>query len=142
MFQGATFHALDDKGRILLPPRFRLSLGERFVITCGLRRTLTMYTNDTWQKIAMQLAEPGPFNSAANLLRTVFVGGADEVTTDAQGRLTIPAPLREFAELSGDIVLLGAINRVEVWSRSRWVAFCATLNDEQLENAARELDLK
>ncbi|HET6386877.1 MAG TPA: division/cell wall cluster transcriptional repressor MraZ [Armatimonadota bacterium] len=141
MFLGTVFHTIDEKGRIVLPPRFRLSLGERFIITCGLRRTLHIHTSDAWQKIAAQLADAGAFSSAANLLRTVFAGGAEEVSTDAQGRLTIPPPLREFAELAGDVVILGSITKIEIWSRARWTAFCENLDDDQLEDAARELNL-
>ena len=141
VFSGTVFHSLDEKGRLLVPPRFRLKLGERFVITSGPRRTLHLYTTDAWHKIASQLSEASAFNSAANLLRTVFAGGAEEVTTDNQGRLTIPQPLREFAELTGDVVVMGTINRVEIWSRARWTTFLESLDDTQIEDAARELGL-
>jgi len=141
VFLGTIFYNLDEKGRVQLPPRFRLSLGERFIITCGLRHSLSIYTLDGFQKISSKLEATGDFNPSANLLRRVFAGGAEEVSTDAQGRLTIPAPLREFAELKTEVVLLGSITKIEIWSRERWSAFCRDLSDEQLEDAARELDL-
>ena len=141
MFQGTVFHTIDDKGRVLVPPRFRLSLGERFVVTFGLRRTLSLYTADAWHGILAKLKDHGDFNPSANTLRTFFAGGAEEVTTDAQGRLTLPAPHREFAGLENEVVSVGTVSKVDIWAKSRWQAFYENVDDARIEEAIRELNL-
>jgi MraZ protein len=132
---------VDEKGRVMVPAKFRLSLGQRFVLTCGQNRTLTLYTQDEWARIAETLKQLPTFSPEANLMRRVLAGGAEEVTTDGQSRMTIPAPLREYAGISDEIVMLGTVDKVEIWSKALWVQFYQNLPDDAIDLAARELGL-
>jgi len=125
VFLGEYEHALDDKGRLTVPSKFRAGLGEPFVVTRGLDGCLFAYPMDTWQSISSDL-DALPFTSAnARMFTRMIYSGAVEVTTDRQGRFLVPNNLRQHAALDKDTVLIGVSNRVEIWSRERWDVFCA-----------------
>ncbi len=119
MFMGEYNHTIDSKGRIIIPARFRDELGEEFVITQGLDGCLFLYPQKDWQEFAAKLsALPG--NKDARQLQRYFLAGAVFCEPDKQGRILIPAKLRENAALEKDIVFVGVLNKIEIWSRERW----------------------
>ena len=119
-FFGRYEHSLDIKGRVILPARFRRELGTTALLTKNNDRCLALWTQDAFEKKLSEmevLQEEG--RDQRNLAR-VWAQGATEVEIDRQGRMAIPGFLREFARLEGEVLINGAINRVELWDPSVW----------------------
>ncbi len=149
MLQGYSEHSVDDKGRIIMPQRFRDLFGRSCVITRGWDFSLFVFHTDHWQRIKSQLSAL-PFTSRdAVLLQRFFVGTASEVDIDSQGRLAIPSHLRDLAEIRlptsetpSIVVIIGAPYRLEIWSKQRWKEATAEIRDEAVFEAAAKLDVK
>ena len=120
MFMGEYNHSIDAKGRLIIPSKFREELGESFVLTKGLDGCLFVYPFSEWEQFQQKLSTMPLTNKNARSFVRFFVAGATECELDKQGRILVPATLREFAELEKDVVLAGSINRIEVWSRKKW----------------------
>jgi MraZ protein len=123
MFIGEYQHSLDSKNRIIVPSKLRDSLGDRFIISKGLDGCLYAYPIDEWQKFEEKLKNLPLTNKDARAFVRFFVAGATEVETDKQGRGLIPANLREYAGIEKEIVTIGALNKVEIWSKERWESY-------------------
>ncbi|MDR2933182.1 MAG: division/cell wall cluster transcriptional repressor MraZ [Oscillospiraceae bacterium] len=120
MLIGEFQHSLDTKGRVNFPSRLREGLGVRFYITKGLDGCLFVYSEDEWDALAQRIRAL-PVSKARDLQR-FFFGGAAEAQPDKQGRVLIPANLREYAGLDKDIVIVGAMVRAEIWDKQAWEA--------------------
>ena len=141
MFMGEYNHTLDTKGRLIIPTRFRESVGEDFVVTKGLDGCLFVYPQSAWEEFEEKLrALPLTRKDARTLVR-FFVAGATSVELDKQGRILIPATLREFAGLEKDVVLAGVTNRVEIWSKDRWAEVNAVGDMDDIAEQMAELGL-
>jgi MraZ protein len=123
-FLGEYEHALDDKGRLTMPSKFRPGVGDPFILTRGLDGCLFIYPLKVWEGIAGQL-DALPFTASAprNFSR-LFFSGAVEAALDRQGRFLVPPALRRYAGLDKDAVIIGVSNRIEVWGKERWADFC------------------
>lgn len=122
------------KGRTALPSRFRKELGNKIVISRWYEKSLAIFSENAWLKI-LDLAVGGSLiTEASRDTERFLLGGAYEIELDAQGRLIIPAKLREFSELSTDVIFIGLKNRVEVWSKSNW-----TIREKEVEKHAGQL---
>ena len=99
---------------------FREQLGEEFVLTKGLDGCLSIYPNDEWAAFEEKLRALPLTNKNARTFSRFFVAGATSCELDKQGRILVPATLREFAGLEKDVVLTGNINRIEIWSKEKW----------------------
>lgn len=120
MFMGEYRHSLDDKGRIIIPSRFRDELGATFVITRGLDQSLFAYPMAEWQALEQKLKSL-PFTKAdARSFTRFFFSGATECELDKQGRVNIPNHLLQFADIQKECVVIGVSNRVEIWSEKVW----------------------
>jgi len=119
MFMGEFNHSIDAKGRIIIPSKFREALGEEFVITLGLDGCLFAYPDEEWQAFVTKLRTL-PGTKEARQLQRYFMAGAAACEVDKQGRILIPAKLREEAALDKDIVFVGVLNKIEIWSKERW----------------------
>ncbi len=120
MFMGEYGHSLDPKGRLIIPSKFREALGDRFVITRSLDQCLCIYDMEDWEKFVSRLSDiPYNVKKQRQLVR-FFLSGANEVEPDKQGRVLIPANLREAAGIEKDVVLVGVGSRIEVWSAKNW----------------------
>lgn len=122
MFLGTYEPRLDDKGRLILPAKFRDELAEGLVITKGQERCLYVWPSVEFARITEQLRQaPVTSKSARDYMRVFFAGASDELP-DKQGRITVPPALREYAGLrrSGDVAVIGANTRVEVWDAEAW----------------------
>lgn len=128
MLKGEYEYTLDDRGRLVMPPKFRGPMGERFIATRGLDGCVLLYPLLEWQRVEARLgAEP---LEKRRLVR-YLLGSAVECELDRQGRFLLPQPLREHAGISRDAVLVGLVNKVEVWSKERWRAYLqSTAEDE------------
>ena len=120
MFMSEYNHTLDTKGRLIIPAKFREVLGEEFVITKGLDGCLFVYAGDDWNAFEQKLTSLPLINKEARQFARFFLAGAATVEVDKQGRILLPAHLREFAGLEKDVVLVGVGSRVEIWSKDKW----------------------
>ncbi|HAJ74288.1 MAG TPA: division/cell wall cluster transcriptional repressor MraZ [Lachnospiraceae bacterium] len=121
MFMGEYSHTIDAKGRLIVPSKFRNELGEMPVLTKGLDGCLSMYPYEEWVEFEKKLrALPLTSKNARTFVR-FFVSGASQCELDKQGRILIAGPLREYANLEKDVVLTGNLNRIEIWSKDRWI---------------------
>ncbi len=118
-FTGKHSHSIDAKGRIIVPAKFRENLGESFIVTLGLDGCLCMYSNDEWDLFLEELKKL-PGTREARQLKRFFMASAEDCEVDKQGRVLIPTELREAAGLVKDVVSVGNLNKVEIWSKERW----------------------
>lgn len=119
MFMGEYNHTIDAKSRIIVPAKFREALGEEFIVTLGLDGCLFVYPADEWQNFIVEL-KGLPGSKEARQLQRYFMAGAASCEIDKQGRILIPSKLREHAGLAKDIVFVGVLNKIEIWSKERW----------------------
>ena len=119
-FFGRYEHSLDDKGRVILPSKFRAQFEHGGYLTQYQDGCLSLWTPDQFeQQMESMLERAGSGKSDRNLAR-LWASTSHEMEIDRQGRMAIPAALREFAGLVGDVLVLGAIDRVELWNREAW----------------------
>jgi MraZ protein len=125
-FTGSVEHALDEKGRLIVPARFRDRLGPGFFISIAEPDPcLALYPSQTWAAFCTRLEEaPRKDQQLRRLIRHIFAH-TEEVACDAQGRLVIPASLRAYAGIERDVVSIGSLTRVEVWAKERYAAHSA-----------------
>ena len=119
MFMGEHNHTVDAKGRVIIPAKFRDELGDEFVLTLGLDGCLFVYPNDEWLNFVNEL-KGLPGSKEARQLQRYFMAGAASCEVDKQGRFLIPQKLREHAGLDKELVLVGVLNKIEIWSKERW----------------------
>lgn len=123
MFLGTHTPRLDDKGRLILPAKFRDRLADGLVVTRGQERSLYVFPMDEFVRVADTMrTAPVTDKHVRDYLR-VFLSGASDEIPDKQGRVTIPANLRDYAGLTRDCTLIGAGSRLELWDASAWDAY-------------------
>ncbi len=120
MFMGEYNHTIDTKGRLIVPSKFREPLGEEFVVTKGLDKCLFVYPSEEWKTIEENFRSVSQFSKEARKFARFFFAGAAICEVDKQGRILLPAVLREYAGLEKEVVLAGVVNRVEIWDKERW----------------------
>lgn len=121
MFMGEYNHTIDAKGRLIVPVKFREQLGSEFVVTKGLDGCLFVYSNEEWKHIEDKFREIPLTTKDARKFSRFFFAGAAVCEVDKQGRILLPANLREYAAIEKDVVSVGVLNRVEIWSKDRWM---------------------
>ena len=129
MFIGEYQHALDIKNRMIVPSKLREELGNKFVITKGLDGCLYAYPLTEWKILEEKLKTLPLTNKDARAFVRFFFAGACEVEMDKQGRGLIPQNLKEYAGIEKDIVSIGVLARVEIWSKEKWNNY----NDSNLD---------
>ena len=141
MFMGEYNHTIDAKGRLIIPSKFRETLGEEFVVTKGLDGCLFVYDNNEWKAFEEKLKSLPLTNKDARQFVRFFLAGAAMAQVDKQGRILVPAVLREFAGLEKDVVLVGVASRVEIWSQERWESAISYDDMEEIAEHMAELGL-
>jgi MraZ protein len=141
VFMGEYQHTLDEKGRMIVPAKFREALGASFVMTRGLDKCLFVYPMSEWQTLEAKMKSLPMTRADARSFVRFFFSGATECELDKQGRVLIPANLREYASLTRDCVVLGVSNRVEIWSQSVWDEYFANASDSFADIAEKLVDL-
>lgn len=121
MFMGEYNHTIDAKGRMIVPSKFREQLGNEFVVTKGLDGCLFVYPNEEWHNIEEKFRTVPLTTKDARKFSRFFFAGAATCELDKQGRILIPPVLREFADLQKDVVSVGVLNRIEIWSKDNWL---------------------
>lgn len=120
MFIGEYHHALDDKGRVQIPVKFRADLAKGAVVTRGLDNCLFVYPKAAWNELAEKLSKLPISKANTRAFSRLMLAGAMELETDKQGRAVLPEYLRRFASLKKQVVLAGLFNRVELWDKNTW----------------------
>ena len=123
MFRGTYDHTIDPKGRLSIPARYRDELAARNVTTLVLSEgdhCVSAYPLDEWEKLEESLRQQSPFLPERRNIVRLIVSSAKECPVDRAGRTLVPPELREFAGLRKDVVIAGALELFEIWSRDRW----------------------
>jgi MraZ protein len=138
MFMGEYHHSVDDKGRLIIPSKFRDELGTKFIVTRGIENCLFVYSLESWEKIVNKL-ETLPFTKKdARAFIRFFLSGASEAEFDKQGRINITSPLISYANITKECVVIGTGDRLEIWSEESWNDFFTSAKDS-MSNIAENL---
>ncbi|MGP4068210.1 MULTISPECIES: division/cell wall cluster transcriptional repressor MraZ [unclassified Halobacillus] len=140
MFMGEFQHNIDTKGRIIVPSKFREDLGETFVLTRGLDQCLFAYPMNEWKLLEEKLKKLPLTKKDARAFTRFFFSGAVECEVDKQGRINIPPPLRKYASLEKECVVIGVSNRIEFWSHEHWETYFEASEESFSEIAENMLD--
>ena len=135
MFIGEYHHTIDEKGRIIIPAKFRDELGTSFIVTRGIENCLFIYSLENWAKITDKLNSLPFTKKDARTFNRFFMSGATSVELDKQGRININAPLIDYAKLIKDCVVIGTGDRLEIWSKESWEEFFNSTKDSMSDIA-------
>lgn len=122
-------HTLDDKGRVALPSNLRPLFAGGCVITRGRDGCLWVFSESEWERVSGAFRELSTAQREVRNARRFFFGSASQLTPDGQGRIRVPASLREYANLSKDVVISGEADRLEIWDLAAWEALQQELID-------------
>ena len=138
MLIGEFHHNIDDKGRIVIPTKYREELGNEFIITRGIEKCLYVYSYQEWEKLVNKL-NTLPFTKRdARTFSRSFFSGATVCEFDKNGRINITSPLVSYADLKHECVIIGVNDRLEIWSRDSFQEFM-NANSEKLDDIAEHL---
>jgi MraZ protein len=142
-FLGEYEVTVDAKGRFLLPAGFKKQLPEDanslFVINRGFEKCLTLYPMQSWEPIFSEISKLNDFNPKVREFRRYFLNGAIQVELDSAGRMNIPKNLMEYAGLEKDVVLVAAVNKIEIWDKSKYTEFFETFSPDNYSSLADEV---
>jgi len=142
-FLGEHEATIDAKGRFLLPAGFKKQLPQdaaaKFVINRGFEKCLTLYPLQSWEPIFSRIAQLNDFDPKVREFRRYFLNGAIEVELDSAGRLLLPKNLMGHASLEKDIVLVSAMNKIEIWDKNKYDQFFESFTPETFSNLANEV---
>jgi MraZ protein len=127
VFTGEYRHAIDGKGRIAVPARFRTELEDGAFVSRWIDGCVAIFPRGAWDQLAARVASLPVSDAGARTFSRFVFSGAFEVELDRQGRALVPAGLREFARLEGEAVVVGARDHVELWNPDRWVTYSAEM---------------
>ena len=120
MFFGEYEHSIDAKGRVILPSKFREKIGDKCYVTRGLDNCLNVYTEEAWEGFVAKFRSLPMGREDVRKAQRFFIGGAAELEADKMGRVSLPQNLREYAQLEKEVVVIGNVDHVEIWSVDVW----------------------
>jgi MraZ protein len=142
-FLGEYEATLDAKNRFLLPAGFKKQLPQdaaaQFVLTRGFEKCLTLYPLQSWQPIYKTISQLNDFDPKVREFRRYFLNGAINVEIDTAGRILVPKNLAEHAGLEKDIVLVAAVDKIEIWDKSKYNQFFETFTPQSFSDLANEV---
>lgn len=138
LFKGEHHYSLDEKGRIVLPPKFRRALGGKVVVSRGLDECVAVYAPAEWARNEKKLKQQAV--NRRDFVRFVLAS-AEDAEVDRQGRVAIPAHLRQYAKIDREAVVVGVGSRVEIWSKDVWQQYLARVQSQASSIAAELKDL-
>ena len=142
-FLGEYEATIDAKGRFLLPAGFKKQLpeeeGTHFVINRGFEKCLTLFPLQSWKPIFSDISKLNDFDPKVREFRRYFLNGATQVELDSAGRLLLPKNLTEHAGLEKDIVLVSAVNKIEIWDSVKYKQFFETFTPQSFSDLANEV---
>ena len=131
MFFGEFEYKVDEKGRVPIPPKFRSELKEGVILTSGVEKCITAYAVSEWKKVAATLTTNGSVTpSKLRRLKRAIFAAAFSLNIDGQGRIALPAQLRQHAEIEEEVVIVGANDYLELWNKEQWESEKATSQEQ------------
>ena len=130
MFFGEFEYRIDEKGRIPLPPKFRRELKDGVVLTPGIENCITIYPLAEWKKLAATFTSGPIAPSKLRKLNRAIFATAFSINVDGQGRIALPIPLRQSADIEDEVVIAGANNYLEIWNKEQWESEKAVSQEE------------
>ncbi len=121
MFFGEFEYKIDEKGRVPIPPKFRQELKDGVVLITGIESCITAYPLSEWKKLADTLTGGSVTRSKLRKLNRALFASAFKLDIDGQGRVALPTPLREYAEIEDEVIIAGANNYFELWNKDQWL---------------------
>ncbi len=128
MLIGEYEHSLDAKGRLIMPAKLRTDMGEKFIITKGLDGCLFVFSQNEWSNFESKLKELPLTNKNARDFVRFFLSGATECEIDKQGRFLLVNTLREYAEITKEVIIIGVGTRLEIWNKDKWKKYNSNEN--------------
>lgn len=144
MFRGRFEHTIDEKGRLSIPSRFREILsarGESELILTDFDSCLAAYPREEWRQLEEKIKRLSTIQKDVRNFLRLFYSSATETPLDSQGRILIPPQMRERARLGKDVILLGLLNKIEIWDKNSWEEFVAHSAGTFEEIASRLVEL-
>ena len=143
MFIGEYTHSIDNKGRVIMPSKFREGLGDKFYVTKGMEGCVFVYDEDEWKRLESKTKSLKLTSKKARQFERLFYAPARELEFDKQGRFVIPQNLREYAEIKKEAQILGVSSRIEIWDKEKYDEY---MNDssntyEEIIDGFEELDI-
>ncbi len=142
-FLGEYEATVDPKGRFLLPVNLKKQIpeeaGNLFVITRGFEKCLTLYPQKSWDPIYAKISKLNEFNPKVREFRRYFLNGATQVELDTAGRILLPKNLSSHADITKDIVLVSAVNKIEIWDKNKYTQFFETFTPESFSDLANDV---
>ena len=142
MFYGEYSHTLDNKNRVIVPVKFREAMKEvyieRFFLTRGLERCIFAFSENEWNILEQKMRKLPLAQGPSRAFSRMFFSGAYEVVCDKQGRIVVPSPLLNYASIKKDVVLIGVLNRIEIWDQKAWNE-CVKVSTDSYEEIAEKL---
>ncbi len=138
MFKGEHHYALDEKGRLVLPPRFRRALGPTVVVTRGVDECIFVYSPREWARFEKKLRA---LSIKKRHLVRFFLASAEDLEVDGQGRMMLPVHLRAHAKIDREAVVIGMIHRLEVWGKEHYLSYLGRAQGETTRLAGEMDDL-
>ena len=134
MMSGELPYTIDSKGRMSFPQRFREIIGDRFILTRGADRRLTVYSEENWQELMRKISAMREGRDK-EVLKQIYIKGAIPVEADKMGRILVPQALREYAGLMKDVYVVGAMDTAEIWDKAAYEAFTQSISPDDLYSA-------
>lgn len=141
MFLGEYQYSVDDKGRLIIPSKFRKPLLEGLVITRGLDHNLVIYPMDEWEKLVEKINRLPYADPQARNFRRLVYSGASDIEPDKQGRINVPTYLLEYAQITKEVVVVGVHGYIELWSPERWISVREALESNDNAGHWENLDV-
>jgi len=142
-FIGEYESTIDTKGRFLLPSGFKKQIPEKgsasFVLNRGFEKCLTLYPIQSWKPLFEEISQLNDFDPKVREFRRYFLNGATQIEFDSAGRLLLPKNLMDYAGLGKDIVLVSAVNKIEIWDNIKYQQFFDSMSPETFSNLANEV---
>jgi MraZ protein len=134
MFLGQYEHTIDEKGRLIIPAKYRESLGDNFIITFGLDTCLFVYPFEEWKLLAEKIKMLPLGKKDARAFGRILFSRATNCDLDSQGRVIIMKYLRDYARIKREVIVLGVSDRIEIWSKNIWQKYF-----EEVENSYEDI---
>lgn len=142
MLMGEYQHALDGKGRLTIPAKFREVLGDSFVLTRGMEGCVFGYSVPEWEKLEGKLTSLPLNRKEARMFMRFFYSAASVCSLDKQGRILVPQTLRTYADIQKECTVIGVVNRIEIWDHSRWTDYNQAAGENFDELAEKMMDFE
>ena len=133
MFFGGYQYKVDEKGRVPLPPKFRRQMRDGVILTKGIEKCIDVYPLNEWNRLAATLAAKVVTPANLRRLNRAIFGSAFSVSFDGQGRITLPVPLRTYADIGDTVMVVGANARVELWNEELWRSEAASAGEQVVD---------